>query len=276
MFYTREYLQEQIVRHGYQIGEHTYGCPEVFDFGEGKQLRIGRFCSIAAGVRIYLGGNHRTDWITTYPFGAVPGWPATLAVEGHPSSNGDVVIGNDVWLGAFSSIMSGIVVGDGAVIAAGAVVTKPVEPYAIVGGNPARLIRYRFDEDVRGFLMEAKWWDWPEPLIAYFCKLLCTPDIGRLRTAFEHVKAMRRFTTDGHDRAIAREAAAIEAEAAHDAGGSAVARSSDAPPVSNSAIEHRAGMAETAPMRGEVEMEPSAPTCLLQCDPMGVPVAERH
>ena len=129
-------------------------------WGEGKKVIIGKFCSFAGGITIFLGGNHRTDWISTYPFGhkfqEVFG---TQKAVGHPASQGDVVIGNDVWIGQSSSIISGVSIGDGAVIAAHSHVCNHVEPYSIVGGNPARHIRYRFDLEIRYLLCKLRWWD---------------------------------------------------------------------------------------------------------------------
>jgi len=99
-------------------------------WGEGSSLSIGQFCSIADGLVVFLGGNHRHDWITTYPFGHIETEILTASSgEGHPSTNGNVLIGNDVWIGANATIMSGVSVGDGACIAAHSLVTKNVEPY---------------------------------------------------------------------------------------------------------------------------------------------------
>lgn len=163
MFYTRDFLDEHIKKLGWTVGEHSYGNPEVHAWGHDAGLFIGRYCSIAPRVRIFLGGNHRTDWVTTYPFSALSDWAAH--VTGHPHTKGDVVIGNDVWLGANCLILSGVTIGDGACVAADAVVTKNVEPYTIVGGNPARLIRKRFTDSQIYRLLEIAWWDWPEDRI---------------------------------------------------------------------------------------------------------------
>ena len=130
--------------------------------GRGGGLRIGAFCSIASGVTVALGGNHRTDWITTFPFGHV--FVAELGgagIVGHPRSRGDVVIGNDVWIGTNATILSGVTIGDGAVIAANATVVKDIGPYEIWGGNPATLIRKRFADEVVRALLALKWWDMP-------------------------------------------------------------------------------------------------------------------
>lgn len=161
----------------YLIGDYTYGDPQVFQWGEGATLTIGRFCSISSGVKILLGGNHRLDWPTTYPFPEF--FVEHAGISECASSKGNVNIGNDVWIGMDAMVLSGIVVGDGAVIAARAVCTKDVPPYAIVAGNPARIIRYRFEEDVVAALLKIRWWDWPIQNVRGAIPLLLQTDIGR-------------------------------------------------------------------------------------------------
>ena len=97
---------------------------------------------------------------------------------GHPSCKGDIIIGNDVWIGAKSTIMSGVKIGDGVIIAAGALVTKDVEPYSVVGGNPAKHIKYRFDEEQIVDLLKIKWWEWNEDMIKEEAMLLWSRDIN--------------------------------------------------------------------------------------------------
>ena len=167
------------------FGKYTYGNPTIHAWGEtdsqglpSAELVIGNFCSIALGCNIYLGGNHRTDWVTTYPFGHINqkifnGFNGV----GHPSNNGDVIIGNDVWLGENVTIMSGVTIGDGVVIAANSHVVKNVEPYSIIGGNPAKFIKKRFTEQQIDKLLEIKWWNWDDSKINKFTPLLCNPDI---------------------------------------------------------------------------------------------------
>lgn len=156
----------------FEVGMHTYGVPIVHDWGSGTTLRIGAYCSIAENVQIFLGGNHRTDWVTSYPFPAF--FPEARHIKNHTISRGDVVIGNDVWLCTNCIILSGITIGDGAVVASGAVVTRDVEPYAIVAGNPARVVRYRFDEATRKALLESAWWEWPEEELKLVMDKLCS------------------------------------------------------------------------------------------------------
>lgn len=160
------------------IGKYTYGQPEIHWANKDTKLVIGNFCSIAGNVRIYLGGNHRTDWISTYPFGHIhKGTFNAFDGKGHPSSGGDVIIGNDVWISDNVTIMSGVTIGDGAVIACNSHVVKDVEPYSLVGGNPAKLIKYRFTEEQIKKLLEIKWWNWDDAKINKYVPLLCSGDV---------------------------------------------------------------------------------------------------
>ena len=162
------------------IGRFTYEVQNISisQWNEGAALRIGAFCSLAKNVNIFLGGNHRTDWITTFPFGHI--YQDELGgseILGHPSTKGDVIIGNDVWIGFGATIMSGIRIGDGAVIAANACVTKDVAPYHIVAGNPAKHVKQRFDDEIVDLLLRLKWWDLPLEDIKRITKTLSSkPD----------------------------------------------------------------------------------------------------
>ena len=166
-------LQEKYPQ--YEVGRGTYGSPEVLTWNEGATLKIRAFCSIAEGVKIFLGGEHRVDWVTTYPFNLL--WGKGKHITGHPRTKGDVIIGNDVWLGSEAIIMSGVKIGDGSVIGTRSVVTKDVAPYAIVAGNPARLIRNRFEDETIHRLIELKWWDWTNEKIEEMLPLLLSSDI---------------------------------------------------------------------------------------------------
>jgi acetyltransferase-like isoleucine patch superfamily enzyme len=183
---TRLHLKRLSDRWGFDIGDHSYGRPKVRFPESGAKLSIGRFCSIAEGVEVLLGGNHRLDFVTTYPFGAMTGvWPEAEGSSGFHVTNGEVTIGHDVWLGSGCMIMSGVSVGTGAVIAARAVVTKNVQPYAVVGGNPARPIRMRFDESTVARLLESRWWELPRERIAALIPLLQSADAEAFLRAVE-------------------------------------------------------------------------------------------
>ena len=160
------------------FGKYSYGKPMIFWENENAKLVVGNFCSIAEGVNIYLGGNHRTDWVTTYPFGhRDKNKFNNFNGEGHPSTKGGIVIGNDVWIGRNATIMSGVTIGDGAVIANNSHVVKNVEPYSLVGGNPAKFIKYRFTQEQIEKLLEIKWWYWDDNKINKFTPLLCNNNI---------------------------------------------------------------------------------------------------
>jgi lipopolysaccharide transport system ATP-binding protein len=141
------------------IGEFTYGDPTIRMWTDKYKVKIGKFCSFSYNVTIIVDGNHRIDWISTYPFGKVIS--NIKENPGHPVGKGDIIIGNDVWIGYNALILPGVKIGDGAVIGANSVVTKNVDDYGIVAGNPARHIKYRFTQKQIESLKKIKWWDWP-------------------------------------------------------------------------------------------------------------------
>lgn len=140
----------------YDIGDYTYGTPNVMNYGNASRLKIGKFCSIAKNVSIVMGGIHHTSGATTYPFEEIFGFNGGRRTF----SKGDTIIGNDVWIGYGATILSGLTIGDGSIIAAGALVTKSVDPYTVVGGNPAKEIKKRFDDKTIKQLIKIKWWEW--------------------------------------------------------------------------------------------------------------------
>jgi len=166
----------------YQVGDHTYGKPKVVSRGEGASLRIGKYCSISTRVVIFLGSEHRTDWVSTYPFPIL--WEAAKSILGHPFSKGDVVIGSDVWIGYNVTILSGVTIGDGAVIGTGSVISGDVPPYAIVAGNPAQVIRYRFGEETIQKLLKIGWWDWPDKKVKENVHLICSDSVNEFVKKF--------------------------------------------------------------------------------------------
>jgi len=158
----------------YTIGEYTYGYPKIYDFTKTAFLEIGKFCSISDNVTLILDGTRNVNLISTYPLKHV------LQNQTKDSDDIGIYIGNDVWIGMGATILPNIIIGDGAVIGAGAVVTKDVDDYEVVGGTPARHIKYRFNEEGRIKLLALRWWDWPTDRIKSNM-LLLSSDINALK-----------------------------------------------------------------------------------------------
>lgn len=156
----------------YQIGSPSYGELRIESWKSGGAFRMGAYCLVARGAKVLLGGEHRHDWVTTFPFSVL--WESAKHIVGHP---GDVIIGNDVWIGTEALITSGVTIQDGVVVGARSVVTKNVPPYAIVAGKLARIIRFRFPGQVVDRLLAIKWWDWDEERIALALRDLLSPDV---------------------------------------------------------------------------------------------------
>lgn len=151
-----------------------------FDF-TGDKLIIGKFCMIASGVKFIMNGaNHLTDSLSAYPFAIFgKGWEKSMEGKSYPVK-GDTVIGNDVWIGYNATLMPGINIGDGAIIATNSTVVKDVEPYTVVGGNPAREIKKRFPKETIEKLLKLKWWDWSLEKISDNLQHLTDNKIDRL------------------------------------------------------------------------------------------------
>lgn len=167
------FLKNLISNPNIEVGDYTYyddfedvrnfekNVKYQFDF-VGDNLIIGKFCMIASDVTFIMNGaNHLTESISSYPFAVFGGaWREAMEGKSYPSK-GNIEIGNDVWIGYRATIMPGVKIGDGAIIGSQSVVTKDVPPYAIVGGNPSKIIRNRFSDDQINKLLKMKWWDWP-------------------------------------------------------------------------------------------------------------------
>jgi len=188
------FLRNFITRPNIVVGDYTYyddpRGPECFEENvlyhfefTGDKLLIGRFCSIAAETRFIMnGGNHPTDWLTTYPFPIFGhGWEAAMPASW--PTKGDTVVGNDVWLGYRALVMPGVQIGNGAIVATASVIAKDVPAYAVVGGNPAAILRYRFDEGTIARLQTLAWWDWEPEKLTRNVRALCAGDVTALERA---------------------------------------------------------------------------------------------
>ncbi|MGH7868066.1 MAG: CatB-related O-acetyltransferase [Candidatus Dormibacteraceae bacterium] len=165
------------------VGRGSQVCPKVYVYRDptgkrhGGTVQIGSFCSIAPGVEIFTGGNHHTDWISTYQYRIQQRLPGAWK-DGAPTSDGDVNIGHDVWIGMSATILSGVTIGNGAVIGANAVVSRDVRAYAVVVGNPAHEARRRFSDSEIDALEAMAWWDWPWDRIREEVPTLCSTNIS--------------------------------------------------------------------------------------------------
>lgn len=177
------YYDDPIDPSGFEKNNVLFNYPEF-----GARLIIGKFCQIASGTKFIMGpANHRLSSVTTYPFNVFGGaWtentPPHLAQLSH---KGDIILGNDVWIGRESIIMPGVKIGDGAIIAAYSVVCKEVPPYTVYGGNPAKFIKDRFDPELRELLLRLCWWDLPPQELAELLPLLCDPNLDKVRRSLE-------------------------------------------------------------------------------------------
>lgn len=193
--YTKLVFLKNVIRaSNIFIGDYTYfddsrNQPENFeqhnvlynyDFSKVK-LIIGKFCAIAAETRFLLGGNHKLDAISTYPFPVFSGWEKAYNVFDLPEK-GDIIVGNDVWFGYNSLIRGGVTIRHGAIIAAGAVVVKDVPSYTVAAGNPAKIVKSRFDKGTIERLLRIAWWDWHIEKITKNLSVICNLDVDQLES----------------------------------------------------------------------------------------------
>ncbi len=197
---TSVFLKNVITAPNIFVGDYTYYDDPVnptafeqnnvlFNWPEfGDRLVIGKFCAIASGTKFIMGpANHRTSSISTYPFAVFGGaWGENVPphLEQLPHK-GDIIVGNDVWIGRESVIMPGVTIGDGAIVAAYSVVVKNVAPYTVVGGNPAKPLKKRFDDELIRLLLQLKWWDFAPQKLAEFVPVLCDSDLTSVQKTIE-------------------------------------------------------------------------------------------
>ena len=188
------YIKNVITRSNIIVGDYTYyddidGAEEFekhvthhYEF-LGDRLIIGKFCAIARGIEFVMNGaNHRMNSVTTYPFNLMGGgWERYTPAREQLPFKGDTVVGNDVWIGQNVTVMPGVHIGDGAIIAANSVVAKDVPAYWIAGGNPCQVLRRRFDEELTDYLLRLKWWDWDADKIFRNMGALCSANLEEIR-----------------------------------------------------------------------------------------------
>lgn len=188
------YIKNVVTRSNIVVGDYTYyddiNGAEKFEERVthhyefiGDKLIIGKFCAIAKGIEFVMNGaNHRMYSVTTYPFNIMGhGWEKVTPTLADLPLKGDTVIGNDVWIGQNVTVMPGVHIGDGAIIAANSVVVNDVPPYHIAGGNPSKVIKQRFDDELIDYLLLIKWWDWPVRKIFDNLETLCSGDLTKIK-----------------------------------------------------------------------------------------------
>ena len=188
--YDKEiYVKPTIKNPNIIVGDFTYIADSEFESHVthhydfiGDKLIIGKFCQIAAGVEFVMNGaNHQMNAVSTFPFYTLEGWKMNPPAKSDMPFKSDTVIGNDVWIGQNATILPGVHIGDGAIIGANSIVGSDVEPYTIVVGNPAEVIRYRFDEELTELLLEFKWWDKPTEEINELIPILTSSDLDKVK-----------------------------------------------------------------------------------------------
>lgn len=170
-----------------ELGQYSYGTAIIHQWTRNDKVKTGKFCSLAYNIHIYIDGNHHYDTFSTYPFRELFNWTECPVNNWGKETP---IIGNDVWIGDNVVIYSGCNIGDGSVVAGQSVVTKSVPPYAIVAGNPARIVKYRFDETTIQQLLKYKWWDLPLDII----RNRLIPYINNMTNFIRELKLIREKT----------------------------------------------------------------------------------
>ena len=192
------FIKNIITRPNITVGEYTYyddiNGAEKFEEHVthhyeflGDKLIIGKFCAIAKGIEFAMNGaNHRMNSVTTYPFNIMGrGWEKCAPASKDLPYKGDTVIENDVWLGQNVTVMPGVHIGNGAIIGANSVVAKDIDPYCIAAGNPCKIVKKRFDDELISYLQELQWWNWPPEKIFTNLEALCSGDLKKIRNTSE-------------------------------------------------------------------------------------------
>ncbi|MFC1672945.1 CatB-related O-acetyltransferase [Pseudomonadota bacterium] len=195
------FISPHVTRANISVGDYSYydspDHPERFQDDNvlhhyehtGDRLIIGKYCALAHGVRFVMNGaNHRIDGVSTYPFPIFgEGWGQHMDLLSDLPSRGDTVVGNDAWIGMEAMLMPGVTIGDGAIIGARAVVSRDVPPYSVVAGNPARVVRERFNRDEAARLVAVAWWDWPTEVVSEHVRTLMAGNVDEIEQIAERL-----------------------------------------------------------------------------------------
>jgi acetyltransferase-like isoleucine patch superfamily enzyme len=190
-YFLRDNLKKEIKANLAEIGKWSYGNPTVYRWDWKSKIIIGNFCSLGPDINFYVGADHRSDWVSTSPLPASQfseTFKKANLIKNFSTSKGDIVIGHDVWIGGRSTILSGVKIGTGAIIAAGSIVVNDVMPYTISGGNPNREIKKRFEEEIIKKLLHTEWWLMEDKQIDELSKYLLSSDFENFFSFVKRIK----------------------------------------------------------------------------------------
>ena len=190
-YFLRDNLKKEIKANLAEIGKWRYGNPTVYRWDWKSKIIIGNFCSLGPDINFYVGADHRSDWVSTSPLPASQfseTFKKANLIKNFSTSKGDIVIGHDVWIGGRSTILSGVKIGTGAIIAAGSIVVNDVMPYTISGGNPNREIKKRFEEEIIKKLLHTEWWLMEDKQIDELSKYLLSSDFENFFSFVKRIK----------------------------------------------------------------------------------------
>jgi len=190
-YFLKDNLKDEIKANLVEVGKWSYGRPNIYRWDWKSKIIIGNFCSLGPDINFYVGGDHRADWISTSQLPATQfneTFKKTKSIKNFSKSKGDIVIGHDVWIGGRSTILSGVTIGTGAIIAAGSLVVNDVEPYTISGGNPNRVIKKRFEDSVIKKILDTEWWFLKDTEIDDLSKFLLSSDTENFFSYINSIK----------------------------------------------------------------------------------------